>query len=42
MTINSPYVFFGLASLLFAYILYTMIRKRKGLRPESRESEIEL
>ena len=42
MTINNAYVFFGIASLLFGYILYTMIRARKGLRPESRESETEL
>lgn len=42
MTINSPYVFFGVSAALFAYLIYTMIRKRKGLRPESPESETEL
>ena len=42
VTINNAYVFFGVAGALFAYILYTMIRARKGLRPESRESEIDL
>ena len=42
MTINSPYVFFGIAGALFAYIFYTMIRARRGLRPGSRESETEL
>lgn len=42
MTINSPYIFFGIASILFAYLIYTMIRARKGLRPGSRESETEL
>jgi len=42
VTINNAYVFFGIAGALFAYILYTMIRARRGLRPESRESETEL
>jgi len=42
VTINNAYVFFGIASALFAYILYTMIRARKGSRPGSRESETEL
>ena len=42
MTINSPYVFFTIASALFAYLIYTMIRARKGLRPGSRENDAEL
>ena len=42
MTINNAYVFFGIAGAFFAYLLYTMIRARKGLRPESRENEAEL
>ena len=42
MTINNAYVFFGIAGLLFAYILYTMIRTRKGARPGSQERETDL
>lgn len=42
MTINNAYIFFGIAGALFVYIIYTMIRARRGLRPESRESETEL
>ena len=40
MTITNIYVFFGISGLLFAYLLYTMIRKRKGERPgfEDRDS----
>ena len=40
--IKSPYVFLGASALIVAYLLYTMIRKRKGLRPghESREPEL--
>ena len=39
MKINDPYVFLGASALLVAYLLYTMIRRRKGLRPgfENRE-----
>jgi len=40
--IKSPIVFLGLSALLVAYLIYTMIRKRKGLRPgfENREPEL--
>ena len=40
--IKSALVFYGASSLVLAYLLYTMIRKRKGLRPghESREPEL--
>jgi len=42
MTINDPYVFLGISALLVGYLLYTMIRRRKGLRPgfENREPEL--
>ena len=42
MTINNPYVFLGLSAAFVAYLLYTMIRRRKGLRPGSEKSEPEL
>jgi len=32
--ITSPTVFYGLSALLVAYVLYMMIMKRKGERPE--------
>jgi len=40
--ITSPLIFYGLFGLLFGYLLYTMIRRRKGERPgqEGRESEL--
>jgi len=42
MQIKNPYVFFGVAGLFVVYMLYMMIRKRKGERPGYRESETEL
>lgn len=42
VTINNAYVFYSISGVFFAYILYQMIRKRKGERPGSRESETEL
>lgn len=42
MTIKNLYVFIGFSALLIGYILYTMIRRRKGERPgfEDREAEL--
>ena len=40
--IKNPYIFLGASALLVAYLLYTMIRKRKGLRPGYENSEPEL
>ncbi len=42
LTIKNFYVFVGISALLVSYILYTMIRKRKGERPgfEDREPEL--
>jgi hypothetical protein len=42
VTIKNFYVFVGIAVLLVSYILYTMIRTRKGERPgfEDRETEL--
>jgi hypothetical protein len=41
-TIKNFYVFLGVSALLVSYILYTMIRKRKGDRPGFQDREPEL
>lgn len=41
-TITNAYVFLGISAALVAYILYTMIRRRKGLRPDAKVQEPEL
>jgi hypothetical protein len=40
--VKDPWIFFSVAGLILAYLLYMMIRKRKGERPGSRERELEL
>ena len=40
--IKNPAIFFGAAAVLVAYVLYTMIRQRKGLRPGHKDQESEL
>lgn len=40
--INSPIIFLTLSALLLGYILYTMIRRRKGERPGPKSHEPEL
>jgi hypothetical protein len=40
--VNNPIVFYGVGALLVAYLLYMMIRKRKGERPGSAVREPEL
>jgi hypothetical protein len=40
--ITSPVVFFGAGGALLTYLLYMMIRKRKGERHGAREHEAEL
>jgi hypothetical protein len=40
--VENPYVFFGVAAAVVAYLLYMMIRKRKGERPGSLDREAEL
>ena len=42
VTIKNLYLFIGVAAILVSYILYTMIRPRKGERPGSRDKETEL
>lgn len=42
MTIKNLYVFIGVSAVLVSYLLYMMIRKRKGERPGSEDREAEL
>lgn len=42
MTIKNIYIFSVLALMLVSYILYTMIRARKGARPGHEEREADL
>ncbi|WZO97524.1 hypothetical protein EP7_004561 [Isosphaeraceae bacterium EP7] len=42
MKINDPFVFYTAAGLLLAYLLYTMLRKRHGLRPGEPDREPDL
>jgi hypothetical protein len=42
MTVTNPYYFFGVAIPIVVYLLYIMIRKRKGERPGSAAREPEL
>jgi hypothetical protein len=40
-SIKNPWVFFGLGGALVAYLLYTMVRRRKGERGmRNREPEL--
>ena len=41
-TIKNLYIFIGVSAMLVSYILYTMIRPRKGERPGSKDRETEL
>jgi hypothetical protein len=40
--ITDPWVFFGFGGALVAYLLYTMMRRRKGERVGVRDREPEL
>ncbi|WP_422926221.1 hypothetical protein [Singulisphaera sp. PoT] len=40
--LKDPWIFYGVSAALVAYLLYTMIRKRKGERPGTLEPESEL
>jgi hypothetical protein len=42
MIVKDPWVFFGVAGALVAYVLYMMIRRRKGERAGMPEREPEL
>jgi hypothetical protein len=40
--VTDPLIFFGIAGAIVAYVLYMMIRKRKGERSEAASGEVEL
>lgn len=40
--VRNPWLFFGVAGLVVGYMLYTMIRRRKGERPGEGWREPEL
>lgn len=40
--INNPWIFFGASAVIISYLLYMMIRKRKGERPGTVDREPEL
>ena len=40
--VRNPYIFFGVAGVIVAYLLYIFIRKRKGDRPGTTVREPEL
>ena len=42
MQVKNPFYFFGAAAFVIAYLLYMMIRKRKGERPGTTIREPEL
>jgi hypothetical protein len=41
-TITDPRIFFGIASLVVGYVIYMMIRRRKGERPGVAGRDLEL
>ena len=42
MQVTNPYTFFGAAAIVLVYLLYMIIRKRKGERPGTTIREPEL
>ena len=40
--VTNPWIFFGTAGVIVAYVLYMMIRKRKGERAEVAGRELDL
>ncbi|MFO0890833.1 MAG: hypothetical protein U0790_17015 [Isosphaeraceae bacterium] len=40
--IRDPWVFFGIAGAVVGYVLYMMVRRRKGERTQSAGRELEL
>ena len=42
MTVKNPWVFYALACVIVSYLLYTIIRRRKGERPGLVDREPEL
>jgi len=42
MMVKNPLIFFGVSGAIIVYLLYMMIRKRKGERPGFKERETDL
>jgi hypothetical protein len=42
MLVKDPLIFFGVSGAIVGYLLYMMIRKRKGERPGFKERENDL
>jgi hypothetical protein len=40
--VKNPIIFLGISGVIIAYLLYMMIRRRKGLRPGEQNREPEL
>jgi hypothetical protein len=40
--VKNPVIFLGVSGAIIAYLLYMMIRRRKGLRPGEKNREPEL
>ena len=40
--VTNPFAFYGISALFVAYLVYMMVRRRKGERPGSEEREAEL
>jgi hypothetical protein len=40
--VTDPWIFYGIAGAIVAYVLYMMIRKRKGERSEAASRELDL
>jgi hypothetical protein len=40
--VKNPVIFLGVSGAIIAYLLYMMIRRRKGLRPGEQHREPEL
>ncbi|MBV8486898.1 MAG: hypothetical protein JO161_01335 [Planctomycetaceae bacterium] len=40
--VTDPWIFFGVAGAVVAYVLYMMIRRRRGERPEALHRDVEL
>jgi surfactin synthase thioesterase subunit len=42
VNVTDPWVFFGVSGAVVAYLLYMMIRRRRGIRPGVADREPEL
>jgi hypothetical protein len=42
MNIKNAYIFYAVSAMIIGYILYMMVRKRKGERSETAKHEPEL